>query len=102
MLEQTTPNKNTTSKELFGRLIRLKHFAESKVPGIRVILSCPTIRNDDGLANAKLVHLRNILKREGYEIINITYDHLGVKGLHLNQWGVGKLAMNMIHAIQHL
>ena len=98
-------NEKTSSDELYDRLIHLKNFAESKVPGINVIFSCPVVRKDNGLANVKLIHLRNILKRRGVNIIdneNITYDHLGREGLHLNRRGTGRLAMNMIAFIQRL
>ena len=63
------------------------------------------VRTDNGLANAKLIHLRNKLKREGINIIkneNITVEHLGKKRLHLNNRGTGKLAMNMIAHMRRL
>ena len=80
-------------------------FAETKVRGIHVTLSCPVVRSDNGLANTKLIALRNKLKRNGLSIVNnenITYDHLGKKGLHLSRRGTGRLAMNMISYIQRL
>ena len=70
-----------------------------------MIISCPVLRTDNGLANAKLTHLRNRLKREGFCIIeneNITCEHLGKKGLHLNPKGDGRLAMNMIAFMRRL
>ena len=98
-------NKETTTDDLFSRIIRLKSFAEYKVPGINVAISCPTIRTDNGAANKKLVELREILKNAGYTIItndNIMFKHLGKKGLHLNQHGVKQLAVNMIAFIRNL
>ena len=70
-----------------------------------VVLSCPVIRTDNGVANAKLLSLRNRLKRSGNKIINnenISVDHLGKKGLHLTGRGTGRLAMNMIAYMQRL
>ena len=90
--------KETSSDDIFDGLIDLKSYAENKVPGIKVVFSCPTIRTDDSVASIKLVFLRNRLKRDRQNIIsndNITHEHLGRKGLHLNQKGVGKLAMNL-------
>ena len=98
-------NKNVTSDMLYERITRLKRYAESKVKGMDVTISCPPVRSDNGIANVKLVHIRNQLKRNGYKIIendNITYEHLGKKGLHLNSRGTGRLAMNMIACIKRL
>ena len=58
-------NAKITSDELYDRLIQLKTYAEKKVPGMQVTLSCPTMRTDNGLANIKIIHLRNRLKRNG-------------------------------------
>ena len=83
----------------------LKTFAESSVPGIDVVLSCPTVRRDNGLANAKLVQVKNRLKRSGLNIIdndNILYDDLSRKGLHLKPPGTRKLAANMIAYVRSL
>ena len=98
-------NENTSSDDLYDRLIHLKKYAEYKVRGLKVTLSCPAVRSDNGLANAKLIHLRNKLKRNGFNIIsneNITLEHLGRGGLHLNRRGTARLAMNMISHIQRL
>ena len=98
-------NENVTSDMIFDRLMDLKDYAESKVPGMGVAISCPVVRRDNSLANVKQVQLKNRLKRSGTTIIdndNITYDHLGKKGLHLNNRGTGKLAMNMIAFIRGL
>ena len=98
-------NDKITSDDLYDRLIRLKSYAEKKVPGMQITLSCPTIRTDNRLANIKIIHLRNRLKREGINILsneNITEVHLGKKGLHLTNRGTSRLAMNMIAFIQGL
>ena len=98
-------DKNVTSDMLYEKITRLKRYAESKVKGMDVTLSCPPVRSDNGIANVKLVHIRNQLKRNGYKIIengNITYEHPGKKGLHLNSRGTGRLAMNMIACIKRL
>ena len=98
-------NENVTSDILYSRLLRLKSFAEYKVPGINVILSCPTVRSDNMRANAIILDVRKRLLEIGFNIIsneNITNVHLGKKGLHLSLHGVKRLAMNLIACIQGL
>ena len=75
------------------------------MPGLKVTLSCPIVRADNKLANEKILHVRNKLKRNGINIIenrNITFEHLGKKGLHMTPRGTGRLAMNLIAYIQRL
>lgn len=91
-------SKEVSSDDIFDGLLDLKSYAENKVPGINVLFSCPTIRTDDSVASIKLVFLRNRLKRARQSIIsneNITQEHLGKKGLHLNEKGVARLAKNL-------
>ena len=60
------------------------------MPGVKVTLSCPIVRRDDGRANAKMIHLRSMLKTSGLDIItneNIGFEHLGKRGLHFTQEG---------------
>jgi hypothetical protein len=101
-------DKNVTSDIIYDRLIDLKNFAESTVPGIMVTISCPMVRSDNKWANAKLVWLKKRLMREegrsGLSIIvndNITYDHLGENsGLHLKQVGTNILYGNISNFIR--
>lgn len=90
--------EETSSDDIFDGLLELKNFAETEVPGIKVTFSCPTIRSDNHLACIKLMFLRNRLIRARENIIsnvNIAQEHLGKKGLHLNQRGVSRLATNL-------
>ena len=96
---------STSADDIYDRLIDLKELAESSVPGIKVSLSCPTLRHDDGMANAKLVQVKNRLKRSGHCIIendNIIFDDVSKKGLHLKTSGTRKLAANMIAYMRSL
>ena len=96
---------STSVDDIYDRLIDLKELAESSVPGIKVSLSCPTLRHDDGMANAKLVQVKNRLKRSGHCIIendNIIFDDVSKKGLHLKTSGTRKLAANMIAYMRSL
>ena len=97
--------RSTSADDIYDRLIDLKELAESSVPAIKVSLSCPTLRHDDGMANAKLVQVRNRLKRSGLCIIendSIIYDDISKKGLHLKTSGTRNLAANMIAYMRSL
>ena len=99
------PNKDKTASMIVEEIKHLKKFAEAKVPGLRVVLSCPIVRRDDDTANIKVIHVRHMLKTSGLDIIthnNIGYDYLGGKGLHLVNKGIVRLATNMIDFIKRL
>ena len=92
-----------SSDEIFDRIMDLKVFVESEVPGIKVTVSCPLVRTDNARANAKLLQVKNRLIRSSENgqvtIIrndNIDESHLSDKGLHLKQIGTKELAKNMI------
>ena len=92
-------SKETSADDMFDRLIDLKTFAEGKVPNLKVTFSCPILREDNVVANAKQVQLKNRLRRSGLEVIvndNIEKEDLGRKGLHLRPSGSSKLAKNII------
>ena len=96
-------NKNTTSDEMFDSLVALKTFAENKVEGMKVTLSCPILRTDNAIANFKQLQLKNRLKRSGLNIIEndgITHEDLGRKGLHLKPSGSTKLAKNILNYLR--
>ena len=94
-----------SSDEIVDELIRLKDKIESVLPGVRVFLSTPTLRFDNGLANSVLREVTAKL-REIFKVVvvneNIDRDCLGHKGLHLNERGSGRLARNFISLMQSL
>ena len=74
------PNREKTADMIFDELIKLKLFAEAKVPNIKVIISCPIVRRDNEVANIKVLHLRHKLRKSGLDIISnerVTYNELG-------------------------
>ena len=80
-------------------------YAEYRVPGMKVTISCPTLRKDNLDANRKLSEVTYKLKRSGISIIdhnNIFGEHLGGKGLHLNGMGVRTFATNLIAFVKGL
>lgn len=88
-----------SSQMILDELLQLKHYVESKLPGVKVTLSCPVIRIDNSKARLTLLQLRSKLEKLEVPLIkneNIDVDCLGRGGLHLNEKGYKKLAMNFI------
>ena len=74
-----------------------------QLPNCRVIVSKPTIRIDHGKANLTLRNVNKHLETLNLECIengNISAQHLGRKGLHLNSKGKGRLAINFLNQIR--
>jgi hypothetical protein len=97
-------NPSETADSLYDKLVDLKEFAETMVPGLVVTISCPMVRSDNKWANAKLIWLKNRLRRSGHNVIvndNITYEHLSRRGLHLNQVGTNILTSNISNFIRY-
>ena len=87
------------AEHIVDGLLDLKTYIEDQVPGVRVILSTPTIRSDNNIAAKILEQVTGILKSKSVEIIdnnNIDKTGLGQRGLHLNMKGTARLAMNYI------
>ena len=94
-----------TSDTIFRNLLDLKAFIKTKAPKTNVTFSCPIVRHDNGLANLKIIHLRNKLKTSNENVIlneNIDYNSLGRKGLHMTPRGDTRLAMNFINFLKRL
>ena len=74
-----------------------------QLPNCRVVVSKPTIRIDHGNANLTLRNVNKHLKTLNLECIengNISVQHLGRKGLHLNSKGKGRPALNSLNKIR--
>ena len=100
-----TPNAYKKAEDILSEILELKRYAESLVPGICVVISCPIIRKDDSKANIKVVLLRSMLRTSGIDIIsneNIDYHLLGKKGLHLSNKGVRVFSANLIGYLKSL
>ncbi len=91
--------------ELTNELLQLKKYVESALPESTVIISYPTIRTDKQQAKSTIINLcetLDLLQINSVTNENITEEHLGKTGLHLNARGAGRLAMNYISFIRHL
>ena len=98
-------NVNKSHEELTNEILQLKHYLEKALPQSVIILSFPIIRTDNRRADVALTKLRENLSNLNINSIyndNINESHLGKGGLHLNDRGKGKLAMNYISYIRHL
>ena len=71
----------------------------------KVILSQPMTRADDGKTGFTVSKLNDLLDEMDIPIAknrNITVDHLGSQGLHLNPHGIARFAMNLKASIRNL
>ena len=92
-------DKDKSAESILVELLRLKTHINNILPSCEVILSCPTVRADRGNFHAQKVvfDLRKKLINLNIPLIlneNITEKHLGKLGLHLNKYGLARLAMN--------
>ena len=74
-----------------------------QLPNCRVIVSKPPVRIDHGKANLTLRNFNKHLKTlnlECNENGNLSAQHFGRKGLHLNSKDIGRLALNFQNQIR--
>ena len=84
---------------IMEQLMELKHHLKEFHPNCEVFFSCPIIRTDHHAARITINNLGNKFSELDVPVLlnkNIDVDCLGVKGLHLNKKGTGKLAVNFI------
>ena len=94
-----------TSESILTELLQLKLYVETTLPSYVVIISEPILRLDNAKANFTIKHLSDKLRNLNIKLLpnrNITNDHLSKRGLHLNERGTGRLALNIITCIRHL
>ena len=83
----TNDAKRFTSREILDKLLNLKEFFHEQVPECKITISTPMVRSDHGNAGLKVSQLTNHprqLKTDIVDNTNITIQHIGIKGLHLN------------------
>ena len=86
-------------------LLNLKKFIEEQLPDCTVIISEPVIRTDNFIAAnnvkvvGKMLSLLNIYRMDN---CNIEPKHLGKGGLHLNDYGTKRMALNLITLLRNL
>ena len=96
---------NQDPRTIMDNILKLKLFIETKLPSCTVIVSTPIIRQDHMKANAIISRLNTLIHQLNIPVVdnsNIDTQHLGKKGLHLNNRGTGRLALNLISYIRCL
>ena len=101
---------NNNTKDMFSRilldkLLQLKTAALDYNENCKVVLSQPMTLVDDGKACLTISKLNDLLEELDIPIVktrNITVDHLGSKGLHLNPYGTARFPMNLKASIRKL
>ena len=94
---------NESSRSILDKLLNLKGFILKSLPSSKIIISSIINRTDNAKASLTVKHLNNHLRSLEVDVIdneNINKDCLGKKGLHLNDQGCGKFAMNLIRKIK--
>ena len=89
----------------FKKLNKLKEYILSKCPTTNIVFSSLIGRLDDidaarvvNETNAKLDHLDTAILRND----NLTKEYMSRRGLHLNQRGTSRFAMNLIDELKKL
>ena len=83
----TNNAKDMSSKIILDKLLQLKTAALDSNENCKVVLLQPMTRVDDGKTCLTISKLNDPLEELDSPIVknrNITVDHLGSKGLHLN------------------
>ena len=94
-----------TCDEILKELRNFEEYIEMAVPKTRVFFSTPTLRTDNRKANAVLINITENLKKSCFNIVengNIISAGLGKRGLHLNEKGSGRLALNYINLMKRV
>ena len=92
-----------TSKKIVDDFLILKPNISKELPSCRLVLSKPIIRHDNGKANLTIRNVNKHLSAFQSECIendNISSQHLGRKGLHLNPKCKDRLALNFTKEIR--
>ena len=94
-----------SSRIILDKLLQLKTAALDYNENCKVVLSQPMTRVDDGKACLTISKLNDLLEELDIPIVknrNITADHLGIKGLYLNPYGIARFALNLKVSIRKL
>ena len=93
-----------TSELRLNEILRLK-LIEKSAENVKVIISQPIIRADNAKAQMKINNLNSKLSNLNILCMsnsNVKGGHLGWEGLHLNDRGNGRIALNIMNLIREL
>ena len=97
--------KSNNSIQIKEKYIDLIEYIKHILPDCKIVCSSLIKRYDDAKAQMTVNMCNNKLKELDIDYIdngNINETHLGKKGLHLNSYGIGKLALNFIKYMKDL
>ena len=93
---------NSTSREILDKLLNLKSLIQEKARDCKVYILTPTLGSGEGKATLTVNQLTNHLLQLNIDIVdnrNIISKHLSQKGLHLNESGSRRLAINFLELL---
>ena len=96
---------NNTSREILDKVLKLKTYIQKELPKCQITISTPIKRHDHGKASLTISHLCKKFKDLSISIVdnsNIGAFYLNSGGLHLNDKGLGRLAINLKLKIRKL
>ena len=99
----TNNAKNDGSNQIMERLVNLKDYVMSRCPTANIVFSSLIDRYDDINAARVVREVNSKMKHLDVPLIdnsNITREHVGRKGLHLNSRGTSSLALNFISMLK--
>ena len=106
IIHASTNNATTdTPHMIVDKLITLKQNIQRSLPKYRVIISNLIIRTDNTKANYTILKTNRLIKELQIQTVdnsNISKNHLGKRGLHLNQEGNTVLVSNLLHVITNV
>ena len=91
------------SREILNKLLNFKSLIQEKLPDCKVFISIPTLCSDNEKATLTVNQLTIHLLLLNIDIVdnrNIISKHLSQKGLHLNESGLRRLAINFLERIK--
>ena len=101
-----TNNATTdTPQMIVDKLITLKQNIEGSLPKYRNIISNLIVGTDNTKANSTIRKTNRLIKELQIQTVdnsNISKNHLGKRGLHLNQEGNTVLVSNLLHVITNV
>ena len=99
----TNDTVNYTSRAVLDNILSLKTFIEKSLPNSQVSISNIINRTDNGKATLTVKKVNEHLSSLQIDVIdnsNVNAGCLNRDGLHLNEPGAGKLAVNFIRKIK--
>ena len=94
---------NSTPGQIYAKIQNLTIAIKEKLPNANIIISSIINRKDNTKAQENVSQFNFILKSSNFNYIdngNISHEHLGRRGLHLNKLGKGKFAINLINQLK--